>query len=428
MFIKLNSHEKNPRVITSDQKKRLEKNILDFGDLSGIVFNTLNNKLVGGHMRTSVFKKVKSKIEIIKRNESPDPQGTVAIGFLDVNGCKYFYREVYFSEEDHEKAMLIANKAGGDWDWDKLHENWDKDWLKDEIGFNDDDFGDDHDVEIIENTEADDDVPEGAPPITVLGDIYELGGAHRVMCGDSTMIDEVERLMDGNKADMVFTDPPYGVSYTEKAKNVLKSKEYVEIKNDDKSGENLKSFFYDVFSTIVQIMKEDCSYYVCSPQGGDSEMMMMMMMREAGMKCRHQIIWVKDSPVFSMGRLDYDYKHEPILYGWVKKHKFQRKGSQDKSVWEFSRTENKLHPTMKPVELVQNAIMNSSIISNNIFDSFLGSGSTLIACEKTNRKCYGLELDPKYCDTIVKRYVDFCKKNDKPYSVVRNGETCNDFG
>jgi DNA modification methylase len=138
--------------------------------------------------------------------------------------------------------------------------------------------------------------------------------------------------------------------------------------------------------------------------------MMMMMMRKAGMKCRHQIIWNKEHPVFSMGRLDYDYMHEPILYGWVKKHDFKRGGSQDKSLWTFKRTENKLHPTMKPVEMIENAILNSSDKTWLVMDLFLGSGSTLVACEKTNRKCYGMELDPVYCDVIVERWQNYTKK------------------
>lgn len=236
-----------------------------------------------------------------------------------------------------------------------------------------------------------------------LGDIWQLG-EHRLMCGDSTNKEDVAKLMNGEKADMVFTDPPYGVSYTKKTKEIFKSEEYTEIKNDDKSGNELKEFFKSAFACLRSIMSDSCSYYVCSPQGGDSEMMMMMMMRENNMKCRHQIIWVKDSPVFSMGRLDYDYKHEPILYGWTKRHEFIRKGPQDKSVWEFKRTENKLHPTMKPVELIENAILNSSVFNHKIVDLFLGSGSTLIACEKTNRKCYGMEIDPHYCSVIIERW------------------------
>ena len=141
--------------------------------------------------------------------------------------------------------------------------------------------------------------------------------------------------------------------------------------------------------------------------------MMMMMMRENGIKCRHQIIWVKDAPVFSMGRLDYDYKHEPILYGWKEKHYFYRKGEQDKSVWEFKRTANKLHPTMKPIELIANALNNSTKQNDTVLDLFGGSGSTLIACEQLNRKCYMMELDPHYIDVIIQRWENFTGKKAK---------------
>ena len=134
---------------------------------------------------------------------------------------------------------------------------------------------------------------------------------------------------------------------------------------------------------------------------------MMMMMRANGIKCRHQIIWVKDTPVFSMGRLDYDYKHEPILYGWKQTHHFYRNGEQDKSVWEFARTENKLHPTMKPVALIVNALNNSTRENDLVLDIFGGSGSTLIACEQLNRKCFMAEIDPHYCDVIINRWETF---------------------
>lgn len=259
------------------------------------------------------------------------------------------------------------------------------------------------DIEVAQTEVEEDEVPEQVATRCKRGDIWQLG-KHRLMCGDSTSSDDVEKLMNGEKADLLFTDPPYGVSYEKKTKEVLKSKSYTKIQNDDLTLDQFQDFLYDVFTNAFSSLKDTASYYVFSCQGGDQEMMMMMMMRECGLPCRHQIIWVKDAPVFSMGRLDYDYKHEPILYGWVKKHDFKRKGSQDKSVWEFKRTENKLHPTMKPVELVVNALMNSTDELENVLDLFGGSGSTLIACEQTKRKCYTMELDEHYCDVIIQRW------------------------
>lgn len=265
------------------------------------------------------------------------------------------------------------------------------------------------DIEVEQNEVVEDEVPEQVETRCKRGDIWQLG-EHRLMCGDSTVITDVEKLMNGEKADLLFTDPPYGVSYEKKTKEVLKSKAYTKIQNDDLKLDQFKDFLYDIFTNAKTQLKDSASYYVFSCQGGDQEMMMMMMMREAGLPCRHQIIWVKDAPVFSMGRLDYDYKHEPILYGWVKKHDFQRKGSQDKSVWEFKRTENKLHPTMKPVELVANAILNSTKEKEIVLDLFGGSGSTLIACEQTGRKNYSMELDEHYCDVIIQRWENLTGK------------------
>lgn len=235
------------------------------------------------------------------------------------------------------------------------------------------------------------------------GDLFQLWN-HRLMCGDATKIEDIEELMNWEKADLLFTDPPYWVSYENKTKEILKTKEYTKIANDDLKGNEFEEFLQKVFTNIVWVLKETASYYVFSCQWWDQELMMMMMMRNAWMPCRHQLIRVKDTPVFSMWRLDYDYKHEPMLYWRVKKHDFKRKWSQDKSVREFKRSENKLHPTMKPVELIWNALLNSTDKNEIVLDCFGWSWSTLIACEQLNRKCFMLELDPKYCEVIIKRF------------------------
>lgn len=381
---KFKPHPKNRNKHSKDQIDRLVKLYGYHGIRHPIIVSKLSGYIVAGHGR----------LEAAKRAKLP----TFPVVYQD------------FESEEKEYAFLQADNAIALWaelDLSGIGEDiidFDPNFDSDMLGIKNFDIG-----KVFEPKADEDSVPEVKEPISKLGDLYQLGD-HRLLCGDSTNIQHVERLMNGEKADMVFTDPPYGVSYTKKTKEVLKSKEYTEIKNDDKSGEELKDFFRDVFSLLSTQMHDKSSYYVCSPQGGDSELMMMMMMRESGMKCRHQIIWLKDSPVFSMGRLDYDYKHEPILYGWIKSHEFQRKGKQDKSVWEFKRTENKLHPTMKPVELIENALMNSSLEENKILDVFGGSGSTLIACEKTNRKCFMMELDPHYCDVIVKRWEQYTGK------------------
>jgi len=274
-------------------------------------------------------------------------------------------------------------------------------------------------------TEDDDEIPDEVDPVTKLGDLWELGH-HRVLCGDSTKIEDVERLMDGDKADMVFTDPPYGVSVGQKnqflntfqkAGMCLKP-----IEHDDKKPEELKEVLVQAFTNLKNIAQEHCSLYVTAPQGGDLGMMMMMMMKEAGLSVRHVLMWCKNAPTFSMGRLDYDYQHEPILYSWIKKHKFYGNGKQKKSVWNFDKPRKcDLHPTMKPVELIENAILNSSAKNNIVVDVFLGSGSTLIACEKTERVCCGVEFEPIYCDVIVNRYKDWCEKNERTPEIKLNG-------
>ena len=266
-----------------------------------------------------------------------------------------------------------------------------------------------------------DEVPE-APKETIckLGDIWRLGD-HRLMCGDSTSVDAVEKLMDGEKAELLLTDPPYGVSYSEK--NVFLNsisrgnKIQTPIENDSKSPDEMNEFWFTVLSNAHIALAERCSYYICSPQGGDLMMMMMSIIR-AGFKLKHMLIWVKNNHV--LGRCDYNYKHEPILYGWKDNgtHDFYGDGRCKTSVWDFNKPlRNDLHPTMKPVELMEEAILNSA--KGIVLDLFGGSGSTLIACEKTNRRCFMQELDPHYCDIIISRWEKYSGKKAE----LINGKT-----
>lgn len=368
-------YDKNPRK-NDEAVKYVAESIKQFGFKIPIIIDK-NGVIVAGHTRLKASKKLGlEEVPVIIADD--------------------------LNEEQIKAFRLADNKVGeiAEWDLDLLNEE-----LEDIIDLNMEDFGFDMDLDFESKEVEEDDFEIQVPeePKAKLGDIYQLGN-HRLMCGDSTDEENVAKLMNGKKADMLFTDPPYGVNYEKKTKEVLKSKNYTKISNDDLNLSDFKDFLYNIFTNARQQLKDTASYYVFSCQGGDQEMMMMMMMRECGIPCRHQIIWVKDAPVFSMGRLDYDYKHEPILYGWVKKHEFQRKGTQDKSVWEFKRTANKLHPTMKPIELIANAILNSIKQNDVVLDLFGGSGSTLIACEQLNRICYTMELDPKYVDVIINRW------------------------
>jgi site-specific DNA-methyltransferase (adenine-specific) len=371
---KIKPYEKNARK-NDEAVEYVVKSIQQCEYIAPIILDE-NNVILAGHTRYKALKKLGYK----------EAECVIKEGL---------------TEEQKKKYRLLDNKTAefADWDFDLL-----KDEL-DGIDFGDLEIDWGIDVELNEEQEViEDEIPDAPEePKSKYGDIYQLGN-HRLMCGDSTKKEDIEKLMNGEKADLLFTDPPYNVSIESKSKQILNSDNYSHIENDDLPIEEFKKFLDKIFKNANLILNDDASYYVFACQGGDNELMMMMMMRENGLKCRHQIIWVKDAPVFSMGRLDYDYKHEPILYGWKKRHNFYRKGEQDKSVWEYKRTANKLHPTMKPVELICNAILNSTKEKDNIIDLFGGSGSTLIACEQLNRKCYTMEIDPHYADVIIERW------------------------
>ena len=265
-------------------------------------------------------------------------------------------------------------------------------------------------TEIVE-----DDVPEPpVDPVTKPGDLWLLG-EHRLLCGDSTKAEDVGRLMDGSRASCVFTDPPYGVSVGAKNRllnSVQKAGRCLEdIASDDMKPEELKAMLLPAFVGLREnIMADDCTLFVSAPQGGEL-CMMMMMMKKAGLRTRHVLIWKKNQPTFSLGRLDYDYQHEPILLTWGKRHKRPMAGAHRTSVWEIDRERKcDVHPTMKPVALYANAYNNNSDPGDNVADIYAGSGTAFIAAEQLGRKCYGMEISPAYCDVIVKRWENLTSK------------------
>jgi DNA modification methylase len=260
-----------------------------------------------------------------------------------------------------------------------------------------------------------DDVPEPPKePITKPGDLWILGN-HRLLCGDSTDVLAVERLMDGQKADMVFTDPPYNVAFsgalssTSKGGKIVKmsqgytnpSSTHEEIKNDSMS----KAEFSDFMLSVLSVIKTYCvgGYYICFSSATLDQLLVPLV--QSGMAWKSIIIWNKNqSP---MGGGHFRRKYEPIAYGYFENRFYGREYAED-DVWDVDRTrKNDLHPTMKPVELVEKAIGYSSKKGDRVLDLFGGSGTTLIACEKTSRHCRMMELDPAYCDVIVKRWEDF---------------------
>ncbi len=311
--------------------------------------------------------------------------------------------------EKLREYTIKDNNGYGEYDWDILANEWDDmplvDWGVDMPGFEEMADSEDETPNVDE-----DDFDEESDTVVCRckrGDVWQLGN-HRVMCGDSTSEADVEKLRGGELADMVFTDPPYGVSIGDKnaaLNSVQKAGRCTtNIENDTLSAEDLYPILVKAMTNARLSCKPDASYYVTSPQGGELGLMMMMM-KDAGLPVRHMLIWEKNCATFSLGRLDYDYQHEPIFYTWTAKHHNYRKGEYRTTIWRYDKPRKcDLHPTMKPVALVVNAIMDGTKEGDVVLDVFGGSGTSIIACEQTNRKCLMMELDPHYCDVIIARW------------------------
>ena len=248
------------------------------------------------------------------------------------------------------------------------------------------------------------------PTFSKSGDVWTLG-RHRLVCGDSTKAETFDTLMQGRKANLVVTDPPYNVNYEGTAGK---------IKNDNLADEKFYQFLFDAFSNIEKVMADDASIYVFH---ADTEgLNFRKAFADAGFYLSGCCIWKKPSLV--LGRSPYQWQHEPCLYGWKKSGKHQWYADRKQTtIWEFEKTKkNTDHPTMKPIPLLAYPIQNSSMSNTLVLDPFGGSGSTLIACEQTDRDCYTIELDEKYCDVIVKRYIEQAGSADG-VSVERDGKT-----
>ena len=372
---KLNPAKYNPRKDLKpedEEYQKIKKSLLEFGYVAPIIINS-DMTVIGGHQRLKVLKE---------------------LGFEEIE-CN-----VVDLDKTKEKALNIAlNKISGEWDNDKLEEllaelketdidmditgfSFDEmdDILKDITGSKEDDFDLD---EILEEIDE---------PVTKVGDIWILGN-HRLMCGDSTKKEDVEKLINNKVIDLIITDPPYNVDYEGVAGK---------IKNDHLENNQFYEFLESAFINMFDSIKEGGSIYVFHADTEGLNFRNAFM--NAGFKLAECLIWVKNQ--FVMGRQDYQWKHEPILYGWKEgvAHYFIDDRSQS-TVLEFEKpTRNVEHPTMKPINLLVYLIKNSSKEEDLILDLFGGSGSTLIAAEQTKRKCYTMELDPRYCDVIVKRW------------------------
>ncbi|KKU25466.1 MAG: methylase N-4/N-6 protein, partial [Microgenomates group bacterium GW2011_GWA2_46_16] len=350
----------NPRTITDEQMERLKKSLAEFGDLSGIVFNRRTGNLVGGHQR---LKCLPPDAKIEKKDlKAKTKTGTIAQGFIIFDGGeKHTYREVDWDEATEKTANIAANKHGGEWDDDKLGELLKE--LSEMPGFD-------------------------------LDDLYILG-KHRLLCGDATKKDDVERLMDGKKADMVFTDPPY--NYKEIKGGGIFKKEVLKVAQKIK---DISSFDPANFLLILPYLfhkksmncfifcnKDLVHDYLCwaVKNGYSYNILTWHKAHHLPLSSKHHypdteyLLYFRRDSIFNSGLSSDHYRKYFIM---------DNEKSED-------------HPTIKPIKIIETEIKVASKQRGIVTDLFLGSGSTLIACEKTNRICYGMEIDPHYCDVIV---------------------------
>ena len=299
------------------------------------------------------------------------------------------------TEQQKDEFIVKDNVGFGEWDWDILANEWNTDKLTD--------WGLDLPLDVsVQELEAEEDnyeIPDEINTDIVLGDLFEIG-EHRLLCGDSTDSDQVAKLMNGEKADMVFTDPPYGVNMNRSGK----------ILNDNLLSEDLHNLLNSAFVNSI-LFSKDCHFYWWIGFKGYS--LMEKCFIDNGIKIDNCIVWNK--PSIGLGKTGYRYKHELCVF----KGEIKDKSLSD--VWDFGRDREGLHPTMKPIELISYAMNNSSKVDDLVLDLFLGSGSTMVASHQLKRKCYGMELDPKYCQVIIDRM----KKLDPSLEIKRNGQILN---
>lgn len=383
--VKLNPN--NPRLIKDDKFKKLVKSIKDFPEMLNIRPIVVNQDMVilGGNMRYKACKEAGVK--------------EIPVIITDL------------SEEKQREFLIKDNTSGGEWDWEMLTNEWDSEELE-EWGLDLPSFETD---KVLEATEDDFDATPPEVAKTVLGDLYEIG-EHRLLCGDSTQTDTFEKLMDGQLADLVVTDPPYNVAYEGGTKDKLT------IENDSMGNDDFYKFLYDFYTALTSAVKKGGAIYVWH---ASSEVINFgKAMVDAGWLLKQQLIWVKNTMV--MGRQDYQWKHEPCLYGWLAgdSHKWYSDRKQT-TVIEWDKPQrNGEHPTMKPIGLFGYQIENSSKKGDIVIDAFGGSGTTMVACEQLKRKARVIEFDPKYCDVIVNRMI----KLDPNLTIKLNGvDVTNDW-
>ena len=393
---KIKNNPNNPRLIKDDKFHKLVKSIKEFPEMLKLRPIVVNDELVvlGGNMRKKACKEAGLKeVPIIKAS--------------------------VLTAEQQREFIVKDNVGFGEWDWDLIANEWDAEQL--------DDWGLDLPVDfnvVEEEAEEDNYVePDNLKVDVVLGDLIEIG-EHRLLCGDSTDSDQVAKLMNGAKADMVFTDPPYRVSFEgQRISNTTKNgakvhghkganTKYNAIENDDLNVNDFNNFMTGVLSNLFMFNKG--AWYICFAY---SELHLLLnSLVNSGHKWKNIIIWMKNQATLS--NMDYKSRYEPIVYGQPG-GKFYGERYKQEDIWEFQRTlKNDLHPTMKPIPLIENSLNNSSKKGMKVLDLFLGSGSTMVAAHQLKRKCYGMELDPKYCQVIIDRM----QKLDDTLQIKINGK------
>jgi site-specific DNA-methyltransferase (adenine-specific) len=403
----------NPRIIKDDKFAKLVKSINEFPQMLNLRPIVVNDDMVvlGGNMRLKACKEAGLKeIPIIKASELTEQQ---------------------------QKEFIVKDNVGyGEWDWDDLANNWDVDelteWGLDIPGFVNE--------ETIPEVEEDDfDVPEGGIETDIVpGDLFEIG-QHKLLCGSSTETDTWERLFQKELCDMVMTDPPYNVNY--------EGGTGLKIMNDQMTNDSFYQFLYDFYTALGSYTKPGGAWYVWHADSEGANFRQAF--KDSGLLLKQCLIWVKNALV--MGRQDYHWKHEPCLYGWKEgaAHYFtddRTKTTVIEDIADYRKlskkelldlvkemtsdkqkttiihcdkpSKNDVHPTMKPIKLLAPLIENSSKIGELVADGFLGSGSTMVAAHQLKRRCYGTELDPKYCQVIVDRMINL----DPTLEVKRNGQ------
>jgi len=420
-------YKNNSRTHSSAQIKKLQESINQFGFVNPVLIDS-KNVIIAGHGRVQAAKS----------------EGMESVPCLIVD---------HLTPQQIRAYIIADNRLAEDAGWNdellkiELSELKDAGFDLSFTGFNQDEIEglllDDSVLE--DNFDVDKALEADTPPLTQLGDIWQLG-RHKVLCGDATKSDDISKLMDGKTANLLVTDPPYNVNYEGTAGK---------IQNDNMSDDRFHQFLVDAFNSAVSVMRDGASFYICH---ADSEgFNFRSACREADLQIRQCLIWVKNSLV--LGRQDYNWRHEPILYGWkdgsshfftfdrtqttvfddskIDINKLKAKelkdlvkqlidnqiNSQPNTIlYEDKPAKNDQHPTMKPIKLIARLIANSSRRTDIVLDPFLGSGSTLMASDQLNRTCYGMELDPRFVDVIVKRFIASDPEPESAVKCIRNGK------